>query len=158
MRIGGGVGRDPGAAQPALEPLHGAVVGLVIVAQAVEEAVEEQHPELALGRVPGRGGLAAGGRHRDQDVAHVAPLGALLAWEGDDVGRRVLAAELVVDPLELAVAGEARGEARGAGGQLADQPLEPGAQAPRRGLGVAVRVLDCELGRRALCRAPPLAV
>src|SRR4051794_31291234 len=42
------VGPQPGAAQPALDAVHLAVVGLVVVAQAVEDAVEQQGLELEL--------------------------------------------------------------------------------------------------------------
>src|SRR5258706_11132425 len=63
---------QPGAAQPALDAVHLAVVGLVVVAQAVEDAMEQQGPELVLDRVTagsGCGGLAARGGYRDQDVS-----------------------------------------------------------------------------------------
>src|SRR4051794_30488750 len=52
---------QPGAAQPAFEALHLPLVGLVVVAQAVEDAVEQQGLQLALGgmtAMTGPGGLA----------------------------------------------------------------------------------------------------
>ena len=64
---------EPGLAQPALQALHLPVVGLVVVAQAVEDAVEEQHLELAVDAVAGRRRLPARRGHGDQDVPQVPP-------------------------------------------------------------------------------------
>src|ERR1044072_2717072 len=85
---------EEGAAQAALQAPHDAAVGLVVVAQAVEDAVEQQHLELALGVVAGRRRLPARRRHRDQHVPQVGALLPGLAGERQHVGRPLLAAEL----------------------------------------------------------------
>src|SRR5947209_16805979 len=91
---------QPDPAQPALQAVHLPRVGLVVVAQAVEDAVQQQGLELALRsvtRIAGRGGLAAGHGDADQDVPQVVVLQrGGLPGEGEDVGRLVLAAELAV--------------------------------------------------------------
>src|SRR5512143_2668022 len=85
--------RQEAAAQAALEPVHLAVVGLVVVPEAVQDAVQQQQAQLALAAVTELGGLAQGLRHRDHHVAQVPTLGRGAAREGEHVGGRVLAAE-----------------------------------------------------------------
>src|SRR5947208_2157100 len=52
---------EPSLPQAPLQPLHLPLIGLVVVAQAVQDTVQQQDLELALHAVPGRRGLAAGG-------------------------------------------------------------------------------------------------
>src|SRR5947209_11768129 len=144
---------QPDPAQPALEAVHLPLVGLVVVAQAVEDAVQQQGLELALRgvtRIAGRGGLAASHGDADQDVPQVVVLQrGGLPGEGEDVGRLVLAAELAVDPPHLAVAAEAHAEALGLGSHRRQQADEPGAQPAGAGLRIGGGVLQDDVERVA---------
>jgi len=63
---------EPTSAEPGFETLHRAVVGLVIVAEAVQQSVQRQEAQLPLERVSALGRLGDGARHRDHDVAEMA--------------------------------------------------------------------------------------
>ena len=65
---------QPAPAQPALEPIHLAVVALVIVAHAVQHAVEKKRLHLALEPLTARRGLPPGLRHAHHHVAEVPGL------------------------------------------------------------------------------------
>src|SRR4051794_31618699 len=56
----------PTLPQAPLQALQLPLVGLVVVAQAVEDAVQQQGLGRAVHAVPGLGGLAAGGGDGDQ--------------------------------------------------------------------------------------------
>ena len=76
----------------------------MVVAEAVEQAVHREQTQLAGDRA---GRLRRGALHRDGDVADIA---VLSGGEGEDVGGRVDAHELEVEPAELGVASEAEGQ------------------------------------------------
>src|ERR1700681_1472608 len=136
---------QPGAAQPALDALHLAVVGLVVVAPAVEDAVQQQGLDLPLDAVTGLCGLAARRGHGDQDVPHVS----VLAGKGEDVGALVLAAEIPIHPARLAVAAKAHAQALAARRHGRQQAGEPGAQPAGADFRVTIGVLQDELDRCA---------
>ena len=81
----------PLTAQPALEPGHPAVIALVIIAEQVQQAVQRQHPQLGLQRMPGLPGLPARDARGNHDVAQFA---RLAGGKRQHVGRRVLAADI----------------------------------------------------------------
>src|SRR6185295_6645965 len=137
------------------QPFHRAAVRLVVVAEAVEHAVEQQDPQLALAVVPGLGPLPARPGHRDQDVAEVPAAVFQIAGKGEHVGRRVLAAEGPIGAPERGLAGQPDAEALRGGGEVRDHPFEPGPQAARRTPRIAIRVLDRDLAGPAHEPFPP---
>ncbi len=85
---------------------HFAVVGFVIFAGEVEEAVEEQDADFVAQGVAVGGGLAGGGVKRDGEVAGV-PFGEFGGrGEAEDVGGFVLAAKALVELAESGIIGE----------------------------------------------------
>ena len=102
-----------------LEGAHLAGVGraaLVVHAQHVENAVDQQVAELLLQRHPAATRLAVGGLDRDHDVAQgraaVHRAGALEQGEGQHVGRLAGAAVAPGQLGDLRVAGEGDRELR----------------------------------------------
>jgi hypothetical protein len=85
---------------------HFAIVGFVIFAGEVEEAVEDEDFDLVGERVAVGGGLPGGGFERDGEVAGV--LGGEGGGRGkaEDVGRFIFAAESFVEVAEGRVVGE----------------------------------------------------
>ena len=104
-------GIGPCAEQLALARLHlfGLVVVDVVVAHQVQKAVDEQEAHLRLEGVPERGALTLCDVGRDDDVSEleghvirsvgdrVEPVVEPVAFEGENVGRPRLAAELLVE-------------------------------------------------------------
>ena len=85
---------------------HLALVGLVVFAGEVEQAVEDEDLYFGVEGVVVGGGLAGGGVDGDGEVAGV--LRGYLGWRGEaeDVGGLVLAAIGAVEALEFGVGGE----------------------------------------------------
>jgi hypothetical protein len=85
---------------------HFALVGLVVFAGQVEEAVEDEDLYFGFERVVVSGGLAGCGVERNGEVAGV--LCGYFGWcgEAEDVGGFVLATIGAVEALELGVGGE----------------------------------------------------
>src|SRR3990170_8001549 len=112
--------------QTILDPPHLAVVGLVIVAQEMEKAVEGEDLELPWEGRPEAARLALGRLHRDDDVPEVAPGAALPGRpEGEHVRRLVEPAEIPVQRPHSPVGHERdRGRARGGAGGGSDCPEE----------------------------------
>lgn len=107
-----------GAGQTAFgELLHGPgllLVGQVVVAQQMEDAVDDQAQEVLLGVQAVFLGLAPGGVHADHHVAQqpggqVGEL-ALGLGKGDDVGGAVLAQVLQVELVDVGIVGDDQGE------------------------------------------------
>src|SRR5262245_20955730 len=101
------------APQAALDPIHLAVVGLVIVALTVQHAVEEQRSELALERLATRGGLATRLGHAYHDVTQMRLRQGGLTWKRQHVGHLVPAAKVAVEGAHGGIAAQPHTEALG---------------------------------------------
>src|SRR5439155_13031300 len=111
---------------------------LVVVAEEVEEAVDQETLALAAERLAAPGCLAAGSVDRDDDVAEEAVGGAGGSFglrEGEHVRRAVAPAPAAVQPPHLPVGDEEHGELGAAEAhrpeQAARAPCEPGRQRRR---------------------------
>jgi hypothetical protein len=60
------------ASQAAFKARHPAVIVLVIIAKKVQKAMQGEHPDLGLKRVPSLAGLAPCHAKGDDDVAQAA--------------------------------------------------------------------------------------
>ena len=85
---------------------HLSVVGFVIEAGEVEEAVEEEDSYFVAQRVAVGGGLAGGGFEGDGEVPGVGVGYFVGRGEAEDVGGLVFAAERFVETTEGGVVGE----------------------------------------------------
>jgi hypothetical protein len=95
-----------GGAESCFAGSHLAVVGLVVQAGEVKQAVEDEDAELFFERVAILRGLTGGGFERDGEVAGMV-LGDLGgSREAEDVGGLVLAAEGAVEALQFGVGGD----------------------------------------------------
>src|SRR5439155_4578538 len=112
----------------ALAPLHPTRLGrraLVVVAEEVEEPVDQEPVRLASERLAALRRLAPGGIDRDHDVAEEPvrrPTRALALREGEHVGRAVAAAPAPVERAHLAVGDQDDGELGAAQPKAAQQP------------------------------------
>ena len=140
------------APQARLEASHLAAVGLVVVPEQVQQAVQGEHLEFGAIRVPVARRLAPRDTGGDHDVAEVAYLPAharpvVVGREREDVGGTVDAAPLAIEPAHGGIAGQhdgdraARACRRGAG--------QPAGQ-PRRTRRAAVPIADGDRQRRGV--------
>lgn len=97
---------------------HAAAVGFVVVAEEVEEAVEEEDAEFGRGVVAVGGGLGGGAVPGNSYVAQWA-LG-LAGGKREDVGGVVLAEEVAVHALEAGVGGNEAAEGAAEGDFIAE--------------------------------------
>ena len=139
--------------QSCLDARHPAVVGLVIVAEQVQQPVQRQHPQLGATGVPRLVGLARGDARRDDDIAQIRRIGGSRCLRSrrpaasrarrhrkrQDIGRVVLAAERPIQRAHPAVADERDRDfaAARSGAAFSSQ-----ARRPRAADGVAVRSRD----------------
>src|SRR5207245_7290333 len=144
----------------ALPPLHPTRLGrraLVVVAEEVEEPVDQEPVRLASERLAALRRLAPGGIDRDHDVAEEPvgrPTRALALREGEHVGRAVAPAPAPVERAHLAVGDQDDGELGPAQPKAAQQPTRvPPEPRRERGRTPPARVrrdlhLTAPLGRR----------
>jgi hypothetical protein len=104
-----------------LEFAHPALVGLMVVAEEVEEAVEHEDGDFGFGVVAEVAGLGGGAVDGDGEVAEVA--GGIRGWEGEDVGGLVEPAEVAVEAAEIVVGGDEDAEGAAARTRLRSRPL-----------------------------------
>src|SRR5690606_30011614 len=138
-------GRVPGATSSSLSPLlplplsqiavfqpahrGPAFVGGVVVAEEVEEAVDDVAEGLHLHRRAELGGALGGGVEVHVDLAvHLAPGGGgLVEGEGDDVGVVVVPEPVAVEGADGGVVGQGDGEIRHGEALAVEHPRDGGA-------------------------------
>jgi hypothetical protein len=126
------------------EAAHLSTVGLVIVAQEVQEAVQRQNSQLGLQRVAQLTGLTGCNSPRDGKIAKKRTIraGSPGVWQkGQHVGRHVLASELLVKPAHRRIGHDGDGEV--SFGSSWCVAAEPAAQRRSTLDLTAARVGDC---------------
>ena len=130
--------------EASLEADHLSLVGLVIVTQAVQQAVQREDAQLARQRLSPLLRLTPGLRHADRHVSEMRPLGGGLTGEGEDIGRPVLSAEVAIPAPHGPVADEAEREAPRVGRQVGDDAANPFGQVRIRGRRKATQTGDLD--------------
>ena len=87
------------------EAAHGSAIGFVVVAEEVEETVEDQDLDFGGDIVAEGGGLFEGAVGGDGDFAEIG-----FAGEAEDIGGVIVLEEGEVEPLEFAIVGDENGE------------------------------------------------
>src|SRR5262245_40129419 len=112
-RSGIGVGNADGGQDLGLQALHllSRGLGLMVVSEQVQQAVNHEVLEMMPGVDAAVCGLVADGLGRQHDIAQVGAIargrpGRRLVWERQDVGGRVLAAIGLVEVMHQGVAAE----------------------------------------------------
>jgi hypothetical protein len=114
----------------------------MVVAEEVEEAVEEEDGDLLFDGVAGSGGLFEGAGDADGHFAEGA--GGVRSGETEDVGGSVFAEEIAIQLAKVAVGGQQGGEGCAGGdfgleakGEIAEPgPVEPGGPGLKEKQGV----------------------